>query len=106
LRFASYPTTQPRRRRLPKDEGYRQIATMPLNAEGWLYVSAVDDLFSRRVVVGYRRRMRPRCASVAERVPDDDDVRPGHFAFEPIKQSLSIILRVIIVGIRDDYAET
>jgi putative transposase len=22
---------QPRRRRLPKDEGYRQIATMPLN---------------------------------------------------------------------------
>jgi transposase InsO family protein len=65
---------RPRRRRLPKDEGDRQIATMPLNildrqfdaerpnrkwiadftyiwtAEGWLYVSAVIDLFSRRVV--------------------------------------------------------
>jgi putative transposase len=62
------------RRRLPKDEGDRQIATVALNlldrqfaaerpnqkwiadftyiwtAEGWLYVSAVIDLFSRRVV--------------------------------------------------------
>jgi transposase InsO family protein len=82
MRFASDRTTdaiaglraRPRRRRLPKDEGDRQIATMPLNildrqfeaerpnqkwiadftyiwaAEGWLYVSAVIDLFSRRVV--------------------------------------------------------
>jgi putative transposase len=65
---------RPRRRRLPKDEGDRQIATVPSNildrqfeaerpnqkwiadftciwtAEGWLYVSAVIDLFSRRVV--------------------------------------------------------
>ena len=65
---------RPRRRRLPKDEGDRQIATVPANlldrqfvaerpnqkwiadftyiwtAEGWLYVSAVIDLFSRRVV--------------------------------------------------------
>ncbi|MGY4364315.1 transposase InsO family protein [Bradyrhizobium sp. LB1.3] len=65
---------RPRRRRLPKDEGDRQIATIPLNlldrqfmaarpnqkriadftyiwtAEGWLCVSAVIDLFSRRVV--------------------------------------------------------
>ena len=65
---------RPRRRRLPKDEGDRQIANVPANlldrqfvaerpnqkwiadftyiwtAEGWLYVSAVIDLFSRRVV--------------------------------------------------------
>jgi len=65
---------RPRRRRLPKDEGNRQSATVPSNildrqfvaeranqkwiadftyiwtAEGWLYVSAVIDLFSRRVV--------------------------------------------------------
>ena len=65
---------RPRRRRLPKNEGDRQIATVPSNildrqfeaerpnqkwiadftciwtAEGWLYVSAVIDLFSRRVV--------------------------------------------------------
>ena len=65
---------RPRRRRLPKDEGDRQIATVPSNlldrqfvaerpnqkwiadftyiwtVEGWLYVSAVIDLFSRRVV--------------------------------------------------------
>jgi hypothetical protein len=63
-----------RRRRLPRDEGDRQIAIRPSNlldrqfaaerpnqkwiadftyiwtAEGWLYVSAVIDLFSRRVV--------------------------------------------------------
>ena len=65
---------RPRRRRLPKDNGDRQIAVAPSNlldrqfaaerpnqkwvadftyiwtAEGWLYVSAVIDLFSRRVV--------------------------------------------------------
>jgi putative transposase len=65
---------RPRRRRLPKDEGDRQITAVPANlldrqfvaerpnqkwiadftyiwtAEGWLYVSAVIDLFSRRVV--------------------------------------------------------
>ena len=63
----------PLRRRLPKDEGERQIATVPSNtldrqfeaerpnqkwiadftyswtAEGWLYVAAVIDLFSRRL---------------------------------------------------------
>ncbi len=65
---------RPRRRRLPKDSGDRSIAALPLNildrqfeatranqkwiadftyiwtAEGWLYVAAVIDLFSRRVV--------------------------------------------------------
>ncbi|MBN9586107.1 MAG: IS3 family transposase [Afipia sp.] len=65
---------RPRRRRLPQDNGNRQIAVLPSNlldrqfvaerpnqkwiadftyiwtAEGWLYVSAVIDLFSRRVV--------------------------------------------------------
>jgi putative transposase len=65
---------RPRRRRLPKDQGDRQVANVPANlldrqfaaerpnqkwiadftyiwtAEGWLYVSAVIDLFSRRVV--------------------------------------------------------
>ena len=65
---------RPRRRRLPQDNGNRQIAVFPSNlldrqfvaerpnqkwiadftyiwtAEGWLYVSAVIDLFSRRVV--------------------------------------------------------
>lgn len=65
---------RPRRRRLPKDEGDRQMPSAPSNildrqfaaerpnqkwiadftyiwtAEGWLYVSAVIDLFSRRVV--------------------------------------------------------
>jgi putative transposase len=65
---------RPRRRRPPKDNADRQIATAPSNildrqfvadqpnqkwiadftyiwtAEGWLYVSAVIDLFSRRVV--------------------------------------------------------
>lgn len=65
---------RPRRRRLPKDDGDRQVANVPLNlldrqfsaelpnekwiadftciwtAEGWLYVSAVIDLFLRRVV--------------------------------------------------------
>jgi transposase InsO family protein len=63
-----------RARRLPKDEGDRQVANVPANlldrqfaaerpnqkwiadftylwtAEGWLYVTAVIDLFSRRVV--------------------------------------------------------
>ena len=65
---------RPRRRRLPQDDGDRPVANMPQNlldrqftavqpnqkwiadftyiwtAEGWLYVSAVIDLFSRRVV--------------------------------------------------------
>jgi putative transposase len=65
---------RPRRRRLPKDNGDRQFAVVPSNlldrqfaaerpnqkwiadftyigtAEGWLYVAAVIDLFSRRVV--------------------------------------------------------
>src|SRR5690242_10592738 len=65
---------RPRRRRLPKDSGDRSIAALPSNildrqfeatranqkwvadftyiwtAEGWLYVAAVIDLFSRRVV--------------------------------------------------------
>jgi putative transposase len=65
---------RPRRRRLPKDEADRQLAVVASNildrqfeaerpnqkwiadftyiwtAEGWLYVSAVIDLFSRRVV--------------------------------------------------------
>ena len=65
---------RPRRRRLPQDEGDRQVVSMPVNllnrqftaerpnqkwiadftyiwtAEGWLYVAAVIDLFSRRVV--------------------------------------------------------
>ena len=65
---------RPRRRCLPKDEGDRQVATAPSNlldrqfaderpnqkwiadftyiwtVEGWLYVAAVIDLFSRRVV--------------------------------------------------------
>jgi putative transposase len=65
---------RPRRRRLPKDEGDRKIATVASNildrqfaaerpnqkwiadfayiwtAEGWLYLAAVIDLFSRRVV--------------------------------------------------------
>ena len=65
---------RPRRRRLPQDDGDRQIAAVPSNlldrqfaaerpnqkwiadftyiwtAEGWLYVAAVIDLFSRRVV--------------------------------------------------------
>jgi putative transposase len=65
---------RPRRRRLPKDGGDRQLTHVPANlldrqfvaerpnqkwiadftyiwtAEGWLYVSAVIDLFSRRVV--------------------------------------------------------
>src|SRR5271167_875248 len=72
---------RPRRRRLPKDEGDRQVANVPSNlldrqfaaerpnqkwiadftyiwtAEGWLYVSAVIDLFSRRVV-GWSMRRR------------------------------------------------
>ena len=66
---------RPRRRRLPKDEADRQMPSVPSNildrqfaaerpnqkwiadftyiwtAEGWLYVAAVIDLFSRRVVV-------------------------------------------------------
>jgi hypothetical protein len=65
---------RPRRWRLPKDSGDRQLETVPANlldrqfaaerpnqkwiadftylwtAEGWLYVAAVIDLFSRRVV--------------------------------------------------------
>lgn len=65
---------RPRRRRLPKDSGDRQLDSVPANlldrqfaaerpnqkwiadftylwtAEGWLYVAAVIDLFSRRVV--------------------------------------------------------
>ena len=65
---------RPRRRRLPKDSGHRQFETVPENlldrqfaaerpnqkwivdftylwtAEGWLYVAAVIDLFSCRVV--------------------------------------------------------
>lgn len=65
---------RPRRRRLPTDEGERHMPIVPSNildrqfeaerpnqkwiadftyiwtAEGWLYVSAVIDLFSRRVV--------------------------------------------------------
>ena len=51
---------RPRRRRLPPDLGERQAAAVAPNvldrstyiwtAEGWLYVAAVIDLFSRRVV--------------------------------------------------------
>src|SRR6516225_7768386 len=43
---------RPRRRRLPPDVGERQTAdfTYVWTAEGWLYVAAVIDLFSRRVV--------------------------------------------------------
>ena len=65
---------RPRRRRLPRDGGDRRLETVPANlldreftaerpnqkwiadftylwtAEGWLYVAAVIDLFSRRVV--------------------------------------------------------
>ena len=65
---------RPRRRRVPKDEGCRQLDVVPANlldrqfdaerpnqkwiadftyiwtTEGWLYVAAVIDLFSRRVV--------------------------------------------------------
>ena len=65
---------RPRRRRLPKDDGDRQVANVPLNLldrqfdpaspneswvadityiptrEGWLYLAAVEDLYSRRVV--------------------------------------------------------
>lgn len=65
---------RPRRRRLPKDSGDRQLEAVPANlldrqfiaerpnqkwiadftylwtAEGWLYVAAVIDLFLRRVV--------------------------------------------------------
>ena len=65
---------RPRRRRLPPDLGERQVAAVAANvlarsfeapapnrkwiadftyvwtAEGWLYVAAVIDLFSRRVV--------------------------------------------------------
>jgi putative transposase len=55
---------RPRRRRLPPDLGERQVAavapapnrkwiadfTYVWTAEGWLYVAAVVDLFSRRVV--------------------------------------------------------
>ena len=72
---------RPRRRGLPKDGGERMIALVSQNildrafeasapnqkwvadftyiwtAEGWLYVAAVIDLFSRRVV-GWS--MRPR----------------------------------------------
>jgi transposase InsO family protein len=85
---------RPRRRRLPKDEGDRQIATVASNlldrqfvaerpnqrwiadftyiwtAEGWLYVSAVIDVFSRRVVgwsmsagIGRRRPADGRLAA-------------------------------------------
>lgn len=69
---------RPRRRHLPKDEGHRQVANVPANlldrqfgaerpnqkwitdftyiwtAEGWLYVPAVIELFSRRVVGTHR----------------------------------------------------
>jgi len=65
---------RPRRRRMPRDDGNCQVANVPANlldrqfvaerpnqkwianftyiwtTEGWLYVSAVIDLFSRRVV--------------------------------------------------------
>jgi putative transposase len=53
---------RPRRRRLPLDLGERQVAAVAPNrkwiadftyvwtAEGWLYVAAVIDLFSRRAV--------------------------------------------------------
>ena len=44
LMWAQVLRARPRRRGLPKDEGDRLLA------EGWLYVAAVIDLFSRRVV--------------------------------------------------------
>jgi len=80
---------RPRRRRLPNDEGDRQVANVPANlldlqfdaerpnqkwiadftyiwtAEGWLYVSAVIDLFSRRVV-GWSMRASMTAQLVAD----------------------------------------
>lgn len=73
MRLRGLPA-RPRRRRLPKNDGDRQLETVPANlldrqfaaerpnqkwiadftylwtAGGWLYVAAVIDLFSRRVV--------------------------------------------------------
>jgi putative transposase len=92
---------RPRRRRLPKDNGDRQIAAVPSNllnrqvvaerpnqkwiadftyiwtAEGWLYVTAVIDLFSRRVVGwSMSARMAARwVADVLQRDPTSFDDR-------------------------------
>jgi putative transposase len=91
---------RPRRRRLPKDEGDRPVVNVPLNlldrqfeaeppnqkwiadftyiwtAEGWLYVSAVIDLFSRRVV-GWSMSASMTAQLVADVRPDFRSVKMG-----------------------------
>jgi putative transposase len=96
---------RPRRRRLPPDMGERQVAAVAANlldrsfeaaapnrkwiadftyvwtAEGWLYVSAVVDLFSRRVV-GWSMAIWRRAATSPQdcgqpRAPAVGSIGPG-----------------------------
>jgi putative transposase len=88
---------RPRRRRLPPDPGERQVAAVAANvldrsfeapapnrkwiadftyvwtAEGWLYVAAVIDLFSRRVV-GWSVDEHGDDSAARHRCPGDGDL--------------------------------
>lgn len=92
---------RPRRRRMPSDTGVR-VAANVLNrtfdaalanrkwvadftylwtAEGWLYVAAVMDLFSRRVV-GWSMSTT-MTAQLVNRCPCDGDLAAGHAPHRP-----------------------
>lgn len=116
---------RPRRRRLPKDGGDRRLETVPVNllnrefnterpnqkwiadftylwtAKGWLYVAAVIDLFSRRVVGwSMSAAMTARqagCAVTSHRpgqpvhqraVPDPDGRLRHHMLYELFRRCL------------------
>ena len=110
---------RPRRRRLPKDEGDRQIATVPSNildrqfaaerpnqkwiadftyiwtAEGWLYVAAVIDLFSRRVV-GWSMSAGMTAQLVADALPDGRlATRQAQRAIAPLRSRQPVHQRAV-----------
>ena len=109
---------RPRRRRLPKDEGSRQLDVVPANlldrqfdaerpnqkwiadftyiwtTEGWLYVAAVIDLFSRRVV-GWS--MSAGDSPVGRGCPADGDLAPrqARCAAAPLRSGKPIHQRAV-----------
>jgi putative transposase len=98
---------RPRRRRLPPDLGERQIAAFAANvlgrsfeapapnrkwiidftyvwtAEGWLYVAAVVDLFSRRVV-GWSMSAAMTAQLVTDALVAGDGANPTRCCITPI----------------------
>jgi hypothetical protein len=114
---------RPRRRRLPPDLGERQAAAVAPNvlertfeasapnrkwiadftyvwtAEGWLYVAAVIDLFSRRVV-GWSMSAAMTAQLVTD--PGDGDLAPGQAGRARDVNGLGVVKTVWAEFISDD----